>query len=154
MESLRWSSVSVFRCCVCVCPIFPPISEKEKNAFGWIFIWLGDNSHHSAVDFAFIGYYWLLLQLLLLLHRIAAAFFLVSRLIFRNLIEEAQRFHILIDDVSITHLSFTSEYAKAVEDKQVRGCHGAVMNSCDCVSVDIKNKISTHETPEMFFVRR
>uniref|UniRef100_A0A6A7FRC1 Prohibitin n=1 Tax=Hirondellea gigas TaxID=1518452 RepID=A0A6A7FRC1_9CRUS len=43
----------------------------------------------------------------------------VSLRIRRNLVEEAERFHIQIDDVSITHLSFTAEYAKAVEDKQV-----------------------------------
>lgn len=43
----------------------------------------------------------------------------VSRLIRRNLTERAEEFNILVDDVSITHLSFGKDYAKAVEDKQV-----------------------------------
>jgi len=43
----------------------------------------------------------------------------VSRLIKRNLMERAQDFNIILDDVSITHLTFGQEYTKAVEDKQV-----------------------------------
>jgi len=43
----------------------------------------------------------------------------VSRLIRRNLVERAQDFNIILDDVSITHLTFGAEYTKAVEDKQV-----------------------------------
>ena len=37
----------------------------------------------------------------------------------RNLTERARDFNILLDDVSITHLVFGREYAKAIEDKQV-----------------------------------
>ena len=40
-------------------------------------------------------------------------------LIFRNLIERARDFHIVVDDVSITHLTFGKEYTAAVEAKQV-----------------------------------
>lgn len=43
----------------------------------------------------------------------------VSRLIKRNLVERAQLFNILVDDVSITHLTFGKEYSAAVEAKQV-----------------------------------
>lgn len=43
----------------------------------------------------------------------------VSRLVRRNLVERAQDFHIVLDDVAITHLSFGREYTAAVEAKQV-----------------------------------
>jgi hypothetical protein len=40
-------------------------------------------------------------------------------LIRRELTERAQDFHIILDDVSITELSFGKEYTAAVEAKQV-----------------------------------
>lgn len=43
----------------------------------------------------------------------------VSKDIKRNLTERARDFHILIDDVSITHMTFGKEYTAAVEAKQV-----------------------------------
>lgn len=43
----------------------------------------------------------------------------VSRLISRNLHQRALDFNIMLDDVSITHLSFGKEYTAAVEAKQV-----------------------------------
>merc|ERR1711879_849464 len=43
----------------------------------------------------------------------------VSSMIRQRLIQRAQDFHILLDDVAITHLSFSPEYEKAVESKQV-----------------------------------
>lgn len=43
----------------------------------------------------------------------------VSRLIRRNLTERAAEFSIIIEDVSITHLTFGKEYRAAVEAKQV-----------------------------------
>lgn len=43
----------------------------------------------------------------------------VSRMIRQRLIERARDFHIVLDDVAITHLSFSPEYEKAVEAKQV-----------------------------------
>lgn len=43
----------------------------------------------------------------------------VSKLISRNLLERALDFNIMLDDVSITHLSFGKEYTAAVEAKQV-----------------------------------
>lgn len=43
----------------------------------------------------------------------------VSRLIKRNLTERARDFNILVEDVSITHLTFGKEYTAAVEAKQV-----------------------------------
>lgn len=43
----------------------------------------------------------------------------VSLLIRRELTERAQDFHIILDDVSITELSFGKEYTAAVEAKQV-----------------------------------
>eukprot|EP00179_Madagascaria_erythrocladioides_P005384 CAMPEP_0198317146 /NCGR_PEP_ID=MMETSP1450-20131203/6734_1 /TAXON_ID=753684 ORGANISM="Madagascaria erythrocladiodes, Strain CCMP3234" /NCGR_SAMPLE_ID=MMETSP1450 /ASSEMBLY_ACC=CAM_ASM_001115 /LENGTH=304 /DNA_ID=CAMNT_0044020329 /DNA_START=58 /DNA_END=972 /DNA_ORIENTATION=+ len=43
----------------------------------------------------------------------------VSKLISRNLKDRALDFNILLDDVSITHLSFGKEYTAAVEAKQV-----------------------------------
>jgi len=44
---------------------------------------------------------------------------LVSRMIRQRLTQRAKDFNILLDDVSITHLSFSPEYEKAVEAKQV-----------------------------------
>ncbi|GAM17673.1 hypothetical protein SAMD00019534_008480 [Acytostelium subglobosum LB1] len=43
----------------------------------------------------------------------------VSRLIYKRLVDRARDFHIELDDVSITHLSFGKEYAAAIEAKQV-----------------------------------
>jgi prohibitin 2 len=43
----------------------------------------------------------------------------VSRLIRRNLTERARDFAVLVEDVSITHLTFGREYTAAVEAKQV-----------------------------------
>merc|ERR1712232_1054861 len=44
---------------------------------------------------------------------------LVSRMIRQRLIQRAGDFGILLDDVAITHLNFSPEYEKAVEQKQV-----------------------------------
>eukprot|EP00913_Durusdinium_trenchii_P021159 g19882.t1 len=44
---------------------------------------------------------------------------LVSRMIRQRLIERASEFGIVLDDVAITHLNFSPEYEKAVEQKQV-----------------------------------
>lgn len=44
---------------------------------------------------------------------------LVSRMVRQRLVERARDFHILLDDVAITHLNFSPEYEKAVESKQV-----------------------------------
>lgn len=44
---------------------------------------------------------------------------LVSRMIRQRLVQRAGDFGILLDDVAITHLSFSPEYEKAVESKQV-----------------------------------
>merc|ERR1719476_567382 len=44
---------------------------------------------------------------------------LVSRMIRQRLVQRANDFGILLDDVAITHLSFSPEYEKAVESKQV-----------------------------------
>ena len=43
----------------------------------------------------------------------------VSLLVREQLMERARDFNILLDDVSITDLSFSSEYTSAVEAKQV-----------------------------------
>jgi hypothetical protein len=43
----------------------------------------------------------------------------VSLLVRRELIERARDFNIILDDVSITELSFGKEYTAAVEAKQV-----------------------------------
>lgn len=37
----------------------------------------------------------------------------------QRLVQRANDFHILLDDVAITHLNFSPEYEKAVESKQV-----------------------------------
>lgn len=44
---------------------------------------------------------------------------LVSRLVRDNLTKRAQRFNLVLDDVSITHLAFSPEFTHAVEAKQV-----------------------------------
>lgn len=43
----------------------------------------------------------------------------VSRMIRQNLISRANDFNIVVDDVSITHLSFGKEFTEAIEAKQV-----------------------------------
>lgn len=43
----------------------------------------------------------------------------VSSRIRQSLVERARDFHLILDDVSITHLSFGKEYTAAVEAKQV-----------------------------------
>src|SRR5439155_10284260 len=43
----------------------------------------------------------------------------VSLMVRKELIDRAQDFHIILDDVSLTELSFSREYAAAVESKQV-----------------------------------
>ncbi len=43
----------------------------------------------------------------------------VSALIRKRLVARAGDFHILLDDVSITHLNFGKEYTAAIEAKQV-----------------------------------
>jgi prohibitin 1 len=43
----------------------------------------------------------------------------VSDNIKKSLIERAKKFNLVLDDVSITHLSFGREFAKAIENKQV-----------------------------------
>jgi len=43
----------------------------------------------------------------------------VSRNIRQQLVQRASDFHLILDDVSITHLSFGKEYTAAVEAKQV-----------------------------------
>jgi prohibitin 2 len=44
---------------------------------------------------------------------------LVSRMVRQRLVQRANDFGILLDDVAITHLNFSTEYEKAVESKQV-----------------------------------
>ena len=44
---------------------------------------------------------------------------LVSAQVRRELEERAGRFNILLEDVAITHLTFSAEYSRAVESKQV-----------------------------------
>merc|ERR1712151_738581 len=44
---------------------------------------------------------------------------LMGRLIRQRLVQRANDFNILLDDVAITHLNFSPEYEKAVESKQV-----------------------------------
>jgi prohibitin 2 len=46
----------------------------------------------------------------------------VSADIGRELRHRASGFNIILEDVAITHLSFSPEYAKAVEAKQVGKC--------------------------------
>jgi len=43
----------------------------------------------------------------------------VSQRIRTSLAKKANNFHLILDDVAITHLSYGKEYAKAIEEKQV-----------------------------------
>lgn len=43
----------------------------------------------------------------------------ISQQIRRDLIKRAAQFHLILDDVSITHLTFGKEFARAIENKQV-----------------------------------
>lgn len=55
----------------------------------------------------------------------------VSLLIRQELTERAKDFNIILDDVSITELSFGREYTAAVESKQVRSsCWVGLVQSC------------------------
>lgn len=44
---------------------------------------------------------------------------IVSRAIRHALVERANKFNLILDDVAITHLTFGKEFAKAIEHKQV-----------------------------------
>merc|ERR1719420_512045 len=44
----------------------------------------------------------------------------VSEQIKEQLIERAEEFHMILDDVAITQLSYSKEFARAVEQKQVQ----------------------------------
>lgn len=44
---------------------------------------------------------------------------LVSQSIRNALVERAQKFNLILDDVSITHLTFGKEFSRAIENKQV-----------------------------------
>ncbi|WFD36127.1 Prohibitin-2, subunit of the prohibitin complex (Phb1p-Phb2p) [Malassezia cuniculi] len=44
---------------------------------------------------------------------------MVSRLVRENLLQRARRFNIILDDVSLTHISFSPEFTHAVEAKQI-----------------------------------
>merc|ERR1719240_488623 len=44
---------------------------------------------------------------------------LVSRMVRQRLVQRAKDFHILLEDVALTHLNFSPEYEKAIENKQV-----------------------------------
>lgn len=44
---------------------------------------------------------------------------MVSRLVRENLVMRARRFNIILDDVSLTHISFSPEFTHAVEAKQI-----------------------------------
>jgi prohibitin 2 len=56
----------------------------------------------------------------------------VSLLVRRELMERAQEFNIILDDVSITELTFGALYAQAVEAKQVRlvTTHSIIRSTC------------------------
>jgi prohibitin 1 len=43
----------------------------------------------------------------------------ISQEIHHDLVKRAKQFHLILDDVSITHLTFGKEFAKAIENKQV-----------------------------------
>merc|ERR1711948_74342 len=43
----------------------------------------------------------------------------VSKEIREGIVQRAKSFHILMDDVSITHLTYGKEFSRAIEDKQV-----------------------------------
>lgn len=54
----------------------------------------------------------------------------MSLLVRRELFERAKDFNIILDDVAITELSFSSQYTAAVEAKQVGKSHRTVPLSC------------------------
>jgi prohibitin 2 len=59
---------------------------------------------------------------------------LVSKDIRRVLTDRANRFNIVLEDVSITNLTFSREYTNAVEAKQV--CvHGSCVHAVTCTSI-------------------
>jgi len=43
----------------------------------------------------------------------------VSKAVGLELASRAKDFHLIVDDVSITHLNFSKDFSKAIEDKQV-----------------------------------
>lgn len=56
----------------------------------------------------------------------------VSKQIQDKLLQRAADFHILLDDVSITHLAFSNEYTAAVEAKQVAQQGELLYYFCNC----------------------
>ena len=56
----------------------------------------------------------------------------MSLLVRRELTERARDFNIILDDVSITELSFSQQYSAAVEAKQVRCISKAYFQALKC----------------------
>lgn len=70
----------------------------------------------------------------------------VSLLIRKHLVDRARDFHIVVDDVSITDLTFSQVYASAVEAKQVRLLASVFIcaNRRKCVSLEILISFRSH----------
>lgn len=65
---------------------------------------------------------------------------MVSRLVRDNLTARAQRFNLVLDDVSITHVSFSPEFTHAVEAKQI--AQQAALRAAFLVDQAIQEKAS------------
>ncbi|PWY99238.1 hypothetical protein BCV70DRAFT_201436 [Testicularia cyperi] len=65
---------------------------------------------------------------------------MVSRLVRDNLTQRAQRFNLVLDDVSITHVSFSPEFTHAVEAKQI--AQQAALRAAFLVDQAIQEKAS------------
>jgi hypothetical protein len=71
----------------------------------------------------------------------------VSLLVRRELIERARDFNIILDDVSITELSFGKEYTAAVEAKQVGMLHPTLSHFNQiCIIIPFSRMIHLHFT--------
>ena len=65
---------------------------------------------------------------------------MVSRLVRDNLTQRAKRFNLILDDVSITHVSFSPEFTHAVEAKQI--AQQAALRAAFLVDQAIQEKAS------------
>eukprot|EP00747_Dinoflagellata_sp_TGD_P163655 gnl/TRDRNA2_/TRDRNA2_182560_c0_seq1.p1 gnl/TRDRNA2_/TRDRNA2_182560_c0~~gnl/TRDRNA2_/TRDRNA2_182560_c0_seq1.p1 ORF type:complete len:346 (+),score=69.33 gnl/TRDRNA2_/TRDRNA2_182560_c0_seq1:73-1038(+) len=74
---------------------------------------------------------------------------LVSRMVKDRLLARAADFHILLEDVAITHLNFSPDYEKAVEQKQVSQQNAEMAKYLVLKAMEEKKRTIIHAEGEM-----
>ncbi|ALC42548.1 l-2-03709 [Drosophila busckii] len=74
----------------------------------------------------------------------------VSLLIRKELVERARDFNIILDDVSLTELSFGKEYTAAIEAKQIASSQNKVYLSADSLMLNIQDSSFDDMTEKVY----